>query len=361
MAGGESPAGDYASGPVEMEILIDESGQFIPLAGRRSRAAAVLALVVPSADRTRLSRDFRALKRKLRPGASEVKGSSITESEAAELFRLLHGYDVIVDAIVIDAGAHDPSEITRFKLLQAENLVSGITREHKAALVHDVVNLQQGIRQLADQLFVQVFCIWELIPRLLETATMYYAQRRPAELARFTWRVDAKDSKTTPVEEIWSSLVLPLLYSKSLDSPLAKFEEGDYTHFRRFDAEPRPPDVREEGKSYTDLQKLFREDFAFVRSDRYLGLQIADMIASILTRALNGAIGEEGWQGLGSLLIRRAERTVRVVTLSTARPTPPPRRLEDPRWVQVIQGLEAHAKPMITARRSQRATGGPTP
>ena len=333
-----------------MDIFIDESGQFIPLGGRTSRAAAVIALVVPSASRTQLFRAFRRLRREMRPGVTEVKGSSLSEDEAAAVFALLGSYDLIAEAVVIDIGNHSADEVSRFKAQQAHRLLSGVTREHQPGLIQDLLRLREAIRQLPDQLFVQAFCIWELLPRLLETATMYYSQRTPAELASFAWRVDAKDKARTPLEVIWSSLIRPLIHTRTSESPIGMIPGGDYRFYERFDTNPEPPEARQEGKHYTNLRMVFGEDFQFMSSRRSLGLQLADIVSATLTRALNGKLQQRGWQRLGTLFVRRTEQTIRLIALSSEQQPPPRRTLANERWASVIMALEEQSKPMITAR-----------
>lgn len=333
-----------------MHIFIDESGQFMPLDGAKSRAAAVLALVVPSSSQGALRREFRKLKSSLGNRGTELKGSALSEIQAARIIDLLAKYDVIVEAVVLDAGAHSSQEVTTFKQGQAEMLTAHITRDHQASLIQDVISVQENMKALPNQLFLQVLSIWQLIPRVLETATMYYSQRRPAELGSFVWRVDAKDAQITTMEELWTWLIGPLITWKSEVSPLGVIPGADYSYLERFDFDTPPegtPVVTD--RHYTDLKKVLREDFSFAPSERDLGLQLADMVASILTRALNGTLQKAGWVSLGRLFVRRPRRTVRVIALSWPPPASASSEVENPRWISVIQSVEEVARPMLTS------------
>jgi hypothetical protein len=332
-----------------MHIYIDESGQFIPLNRTKSRAAAVVALVIPTANRVALVRRFKKARKRLRPGVTEIKGSSLSEDEAAEILAVLCEFDLLLEAVVLDVGLLDEPEVTRFKLAQADRLLHHITREHQLNLVQEVVELQQRLARLPNQLFIQAFCMIELVSRLLETATMYYSQRAPQELGAFHWRIDAKGQRLTPVEDLWTLLVQPIIYTQSLETPMGMMPGGDYTFFQRFDAPPDPDSPPEPGRHKTDLTLVFREDLRFVRSQDDIGLQIVDAVASVVTRALNGTLQQSGWQGLGKLLIRRKDHTIWLITLS---PDDVPRgtiqKTSNARWSRVVRIWEAIARPMVT-------------
>lgn len=333
-----------------MYIYIDESGQFIPLNKARSRAAAVVALVVPGGQRVALVREFKKTKKRLRPRTLELKGSSLSEWEAAEILAMLGKYDLILEAVVLDVGQHYDDDVTRFKLQQSEKLLEHITREHQPTLIQQLLETQVRLAGLPNQLFIQAFCMFELLSRLLETATIYYSQRAPQQLGRFHWRVDAKSQSLTTVERLWTLLLLPIIYTRSLERPMGMIPGGDYSFFGRFDAAPDPDDPPRRGYYRTDLKRVFREDLRFLDSKDDLGLQIADIVAAILTRALNGTLQESGWRGLGRILVRRAEQTVHLIALSPDVRQPTTESVANETWARVITVLERSAKPMITAQ-----------
>lgn len=330
-----------------MHIYIDESGQFIPLDGAKSRAAATLALVVPSASQVALRRKFRNLKRELGADGAELKGSQLEEGDVARVVALLAEYEVIAEAVVLDAGNHADGEVTAFKAHQAERLMANIGRGHQPGLIQDLIHLQGTILTLPNQLFLQAFCMWQLIPRLVETATMYFAQRRPIELGSFVWRVDAKDASVTKMESLWKVLIGPIITAESADKPMGMIPGADYSFYQRFDMVAPDQSVRRAGHFYTDMKKLLHEDFAFRPSVADLGLQMADIAVAALTRALNGTLRQDGWQSLGSLFIRRSAGAVRLIALSTA-DEGTSRLVENPRWRAVMRRLDASARSMLT-------------
>lgn len=332
-----------------MHIYVDESGQFIPLDGAKSRAAATLALVVPSASRVALRRAFRNLKREMGADGAELKGAQLAEGDVARVISLLVRHDVIADAVVLDAGDHTDTEVTAFKAHQADRLMASVGRGHQPGLIQDLTRLQSTIRALPNQLFLQAFCMWQLIPRILETATMYFAQRRPIEVGSFVWRVDAKDVTVTTVESLWTSLIGPIITAESAERPMGMIPGADYSFYARFDMAAPDASLTRPGHYYTDMKKVLREDFAFTSSDTDLGLQMADIAVSALTRALNGTLQEDGWRSLGSLFIRRSDGPVRLIALSTTEEVAS-RKVGNPHWRTVMRRLDVSARSMLTNR-----------
>ena len=54
-----------------------------------------------------------------------------------------------------------------------------------------------------------------------------------------------------------------------------------------------------------DAKRILTEQQKFVDSLDSLGIQLADMLASILRRALNDRLQLSGWKDLGKLLVRK--------------------------------------------------------
>lgn len=337
-----------------MHIAIDESGQFIPLDSARSRAAAVAAVVIPSSKRKAFGRAFRDVKRHLGYRNAEVKGSRISEDDAHAFLAVMRRYDVIAEAIVIDVGLHNSDDVTNFKNAQAARLLHHITRDHQPTLIQQLLDYEDRLKQLSNQLFLQAFCLWQLVPQVLETATMFFSQRIPAELGSFVWRVDAKGSSVTELETIWTTLIGPIITTHSETAPMGMIPSGDYSFYSRYDVPP-PPELAEyaaSGRFFTDMKSILRDDFKFVPSEQDLGVQAADVVVSVLTRALNGAMDKSGWRHLAPLFVTRNPQPLRFVALETSASV---RTLSitDPRWIDVSQTIKESSRPMLTARSAQ--------
>jgi uncharacterized protein DUF3800 len=64
------------------------------------------------------------------------------------------------------------------------------------------------------------------------------------------------------------------------------------------------PHIRDEGSPFLcfDPREVITKDLKFSRSDQYSGLQIADIVASAITRACNGTLQRRGWDHVGKLM-----------------------------------------------------------
>jgi|SRR5579872_5545084 len=89
-----------------MRIYIDEAGTFLPPTPSRPAFSLVLSLVVPSAIEKGLFYEFLHLRDTWPNQAIEIKGSSLSESQAAELINLVLRYDTLVNFIALDMNTH---------------------------------------------------------------------------------------------------------------------------------------------------------------------------------------------------------------------------------------------------------------
>jgi hypothetical protein len=67
--------------------------------------------------------------------------------------------------------------------------------------------LDEAVRSMSNQLFLQAFATWELIIRTIREGTLNFVQRQPQELGDIGWVVDRKDRTITQMEETWSTPV----------------------------------------------------------------------------------------------------------------------------------------------------------
>lgn len=305
-----------------MTIYIDEAGPFIPPQGKR-RYSLVFALVIPHATETELFYQFLRLRDTWPQQAVEIKGSKLNEQETATVLDLLAEHYVIAEYYAIDMSLHSDDVIDEFKHRQAAAITANLTSEHAAAVVRRLHDDADGIRQLANPLFVQAFVSIKLSLDMIDVAINYYAQRRPRELGEFAWTIDRKDRAATQMEQLWSTLMMPIGESRSSLHPYAKVEGFDYTHFAKYEinevtaeekmsrhlkwmretlpsASPRTEPLR-----CIDAKKLWMENRRFEDSKNSLGLQLADIAATTLCRALNGNLQQAGWKPMSRLLIRK--------------------------------------------------------
>jgi len=325
-----------------VHLFLDESGGFVVPAQPKLKIAAVGALVIPDEQLASVSAEFTRLLRQF--GATrELKGSELTENQARGVISMLRNYDVVFDASAIDIGHETAESLRAHQCAQADKITESLTPDHQSALVAELNEFRRRLLALPLQLFVQARLTWLLIDRVIRVSTLYYVQARPAELGSFCWRFDAKEpSKVTQYEELWSTLLLPMLQTRSEADPYVMLQGADYSHFERFDMRA---EVNGEMKRVTDLRELFR-DRDFVQSRDEIGVQLCDMLLSAFTRAFNGTL-QTGWEHLGRLMILPQRR--RGPDLGSMEYPPPPsgRRYADSRLRAVYDKIASEMRPVL--------------
>jgi hypothetical protein len=184
-----------------MRIYIDEAGSFVPPKPPRSLFSLVLALVIPTAIERDLFDEFLRIRDSWPNRNVEIKGSSLDESQAAQLISLVLRYDALVEFIALDANAHPDSAVEDFKSSQADGVTANITREHRRGPIPHLYQRGEAVRTMSNQLFQQAFATWKLIVKTIREGTLYYIQRQPQELGDIGWVIDRKDKAITRMED----------------------------------------------------------------------------------------------------------------------------------------------------------------
>lgn len=294
-----------------MDIFLDESGSFVIPGNGRSRVSCVAALIIPSTRRDEILDRFKRIRTSWGSAAGEIKGSSLGETRISQVIQFLMEYRLIVDFCCTDMSHYSDEHISKFKYVQAHNMIRNLTEAHQPSMVAECNRLKAEIEKLPNQLFVQMFLTLDLLARVLQKGTLYFVQRIPEELSSFNWVVDAKGSsdKATAYEKLWTTLMMPILQDNySMDA----LEGADYSHYARFDRDEkeltdfqrsrlahRGPNIK-----VSDLDKIMNESFAFSSSQDSDGVQLVDILASAFTRAMNGNLKPKGWRSLGRLTVQ---------------------------------------------------------
>jgi hypothetical protein len=100
----------------------------------------------------------------------------------------------------------------------------------------------------------------------------------------------------------------------------------------------------EGGKKGLDAKLLLSDRREFLDSRDSLGLQLADMLATILRRALNQRLQMQGWQDFGGLLTRKGQPGSSFLQLGLADDAP---RTLKGHAEKVCRVLDARAKSML--------------
>ena len=246
-----------------------------------------------------------------------MKGRLTDESDIPTLIELLRRNDCLLEIVGIDLNAHTALDVDSHKFELARVMLAGTSSAHHPN-VHQLVNdLARRITSLPNQLYVQSSVLIELMRNTCENAVNYYAQRQPRELSAFHWVIDGK-SKTglTEGENLWASIVMPLLMAKSVEQPMALFEGGDFSFFDKFNRPPPSwlPIPIGATDTVTDIKQLLMEDFRYSSSIEP-GLELVDVLVNAARRALIGHLDSHGWSTLPSLMIHRHQQYINLVKL----------------------------------------------
>jgi hypothetical protein len=302
-----------------MRIYIDEAGSFVGPPNPASSFSLVLALVVPAACEDELFYEFLRLRDSWPLRGIEIKGSSLDEKQAAEVVSLLARYDILVEFVAVDMMSPPKAVIDDFKARQADAITAHITRDHRPELILQMIGIERTIREMPNQLFAQAHLTILLVLRVVQNAILYFVQRQPKELGDIAWIIDRKNHTITEMEETWTTIILPIGEGHFMKEPFIAFIGADYSFFARYQVDlaadekmARHVDWAHEtygGRKSSrtgrtiDAKRLLTEQRKFADSRDSLGLQLADILASILRRALNNRLGPSGWAGLGKLVV----------------------------------------------------------
>jgi len=170
---------------------------------------------------------------------------------------------------------------------------------------------------MPNQLFIQAELTMTLMLSAVQIATLYFVQRKPEELGEVAWIVDRKGHALTEMEETWSTLILPMSENYFMKKPLISLKGADYSHFARYETDPTLDATmarhiewldatygkRERRGTVINAKRLLTEQVQFVDSKDSLGIQLADMLATLLRRALNNHLQKSGWGNFGKLVV----------------------------------------------------------
>lgn len=333
-----------------MLIFIDESGTF-QIPSSPGIVSTVAAVVVPHSIGTSLFRETRALLKQWSDGEREVKGSKLHESQVSAFAEMLAKHDVLVIASAIDLSSHTDHDIDHHKAMQASFIEKSANEHPHPNVTKGLLDLAQRLRDLPNQLYAQASVLTRTIEDVLHLAPLYYVQRLPVELGRFVWRLDAKADELTRYEKLWLDLVLPMLQTGSLREPFPQLKGADYGAFSRFYVDQESEDTewltkhaKEPVQGLTDIKLIMTEDLAFRDSQSYQGLQIADIMATTIRRALNRRLQKTGWASIGHLMPQRANNAspASLLTLKAEDENSIP-------YADVLRAMAKGKKPMLTA------------
>lgn len=340
-----------------MYLYIDESGTFTRPLSRKSSVSCVGALVIPEVAHARVMTEFAEFCGTLGVSQDKIKGRSLNEPEIAALVHLLAPYDVLLEVAAIDMQMQTADGVAEHKLKQAANLTKNLDSKFSEQFTKSVLAVRERLERLPNQLYTQACVTWELISNVLQKATLYYAQRKPAELAAFHWYVDAKEKKRiSEYDDLWSQLVRPMLQSKSGREPFMQLNDpaADYSAFERFCGEySRTPEhlLPQVGEAapfeYIDINFILQEHFEISTAEQVAGLAMADILVNAVRRAMNGNLQFSGWASLGSLIVQ-GDKTTHAIPILDLSLYGPRRLSKRPVYQDVLPYIDRTAKSILT-------------
>jgi hypothetical protein len=281
-----------------VQIFVDEAGTFVSQPG--ANLALVGALTIPDHRFEMISKKYLKLRNRLPQENGEVKGRKLVEADVAQVVDLLRKNMAILEVNVVDLTVQTERDLTLYReqhLNLQESLRSGFKHEALKA----VIDSDKQIAESSLQLYLQALITVNLLHRVVNNVTLYYSQRQPKELGMFKWVVDGKDKLKVTRWETWLAwFTRGAMSTMSKHRPLMVLEEGDYSHFRKYDI----PDKQNLGEGY-DISKLMKE-FRF-SSQPEIDLELADIVITATRRALVGNLKEEGFAEINRLMINHKD------------------------------------------------------
>jgi hypothetical protein len=274
---------------------------------------------VPDRQMAGLEKLYGRLRRNLPKERGEVKGRLLSEPEVAAVAAVAKKTGCVLETTAIDMTDQTTDELDYHRSRQVDAMARHITDEHHDNVKKQIKLLQNELRVMPLQLYVQSVAMGNLIHRVLKHTSVYFALRDGRELGSYAWVIDAKAKETiTPWENWWSKVITPLLQSKTFRDPAWSIEGGDYRFQDKFLTEPsewlRQFMPQREGSHYVDLTAILKTNFRF-SADAEFGLELADIMANGTRRALTGNLTREGYLPIRRLMIHRGQHYITLIAL----------------------------------------------
>jgi hypothetical protein len=305
-----------------MITFIDESGKFVQNDGWSVVAALTLTHTFGAQARRKLISETRDWPRV----DGELKGRSLSDLQLKNVVEVLWRHQALLHVVAVNVGLEDADGIRRHKLIQAEKMTQNLTDEHQPELIAEVEKLRASLEAMPDQLYIQSVAMTQLIWECAQNAAMYFSTRKPEELARFEWKIDAKSpTGETKQEQWWKSVLGPIFESNAHHHQFISLdhEKADYSFFdRSYALEKRVwRSTGDELVSGFDIGKLIVKPTQFVNSRSDILLQAADILANRIRRCFQDVtFDDQTAVSLGRLQIRRSRQgtnqVMKIITLT---------------------------------------------
>lgn len=277
-----------------MNIFIDESGSFAST-NKRESWSIVAAITSTESARRVIESAVGMVRRSARAHPNEeVKLNRISEPDYLKFLGALDSDGIVVFATATDSGLNSPDRVAQHQSLQVHDVRKNIDHMRHEGGRAGVALLANQMEALPHQLYVQLLCQTHLLYEIVRRAINYFAQRSPATLREFRWRIDQKNTSKTVYEDAFEKIAPALLQTRSLSEPLERVGGFNYSHFGAYEYEDgKTPDYLQTEYGLPpmesiNVQKLIRGNLAFQDSQASNGIQAVDLVATGLRRVLKG-------------------------------------------------------------------------
>jgi Protein of unknown function (DUF3800) len=284
-----------------MKYFFDESGSFrIPTSSCEHSAGVVVGVAIPESVELRLLERFREFTCSLPKSAmkdSEPKGSLLESSSRRRFVELLLEFDcVLVCPAIVDLGpmAGGAAQLHSKLVKRIEDTSIrchyGSMRDAVALLSRQAGNLSP---QAATRLAAWAYCLKRCVE---DSIIAHSAPDFDGCWAAIRFEIDSVQPKPGSREQTAFARILPgWLTAWSRSQPFILIKEihtVEHPFVRNWDS---PTGI--------DLGKIVRDNIHFCRSKESLGIQIADIAASIAYRAVRpGVVSAEDLDNYGRMM-----------------------------------------------------------
>jgi hypothetical protein len=285
-----------------MKFYFDESGNFqLPTAGKHS-VGIVSGVAIPDSDEAEVFRQFNAFLEKL-PKSSfkngEPKGKLLGDAERKALADMLVDLPgILLCPIMLDLTSlvgQPQADITG--LLSRKLMKLQTTCKHET-FRNQIVGLANDVGAMSTQQALRLAAWARCISRTIRDSIILHSSgKHESSWNSLRFEIDPVEQTPGNREERVFETMLPMWVSSwSHDEPFTEIE-GRHT--------PDHPLVKNWAcDSGVDIGKMFMNNVHYVSSASSKGIQLADMTASIVRRAVTGIVNAVDLQNYGFMMTK---------------------------------------------------------
>jgi len=277
-----------------MEILIDESGSFMPESDVENSWSVTAAYVCPETEKRKYQTALNNLKKNNSSGCREIKLGNISEKNYIYFLQELSALKGSLFCTVTDSFYNKKDFIVAHKKTHVQTIIDGIEQMRFPEGKLSQKLMAEEMEAVSIPLYIQLMCQIRLVHTIISQSLNYYVQRHPQTLQRFKWRLDQKQpSHKTKYELIFEKFSPALLQMYSLENPIGLFDGFDYKYLSpyiyqqaeipEYLIEKKPSLIH---RRAINIQKILRKDISYEDSMKNDGLQVVDLLASGMRKLL---------------------------------------------------------------------------